>query len=379
MKVAIDVREAFGQRTGKGHYTFSLMRALLKKDSQNNYILLARAGDRALLEKEGVVLSDRVEFIEIDHKGLAWHRAAIKAMRKHSVDVFLAQTSFIIPAFSSIPSVVVVHDLVAFLRITKHDAKATLIERLTLKRALKHACAVIAISENTKRDVIKKYPFAKEKIHVVYPGEVTSSYKPATFESYTQLARQKHLPEKYILFVGTIEPRKNIAGMIEAYAEYRQKVTHPLPFVLVGRKGWTSDEIYTRVRERGLSDSVIFADYISGEYLPEIYRHAACFFFPSLYEGFGLIILEAFRYRVPVITARNSSLPEVAGSAAVYVDPKNTKEMADALKKITEDRALVMELQEKGLRQLARFDWQKTAGEFIKILGQTHAKLDQKK
>jgi len=175
-----------------------------------------------------------------------------------------------------------------------------------------------------------------------------------------------NLPKKFILFVGTIEPRKNIKRLIEAY----NIVSPQEPLVIVGKKGWFYKEIFKEIEELNIKDKIIFLDYLPGKDLPYLYNKAICFIYPSLYEGFGLPPLEAMACGCPVITSSTSSLPEVVGNAAVLIDPGKTREMVVAIEKILGSRKLRDELRQKGIVQSKKFSWRKTSEQILEILHQ---------
>ncbi|MFC1640771.1 glycosyltransferase family 4 protein [Patescibacteria group bacterium] len=361
MKIAFDAREIFGEKTGKGNFSYHLLLELMKFDSENEYILLMQ-------NEQNIEIPANFKKLIVKKPSSQWHNAVRKKIKKMKPDIYFSPTSYIVPALTKIPSVIVVPDVVSFLKVAKHQTKATLIEKLTLKRAVKNTQRIVTISESTKEDIEKLFPSAKDKIRVVYPASPLQ-YGCQNSDLFRVKAQAMGLPEEYVLFVGTIEPRKNVEGMIKAYAKYREMVGEEkaLPLVIVGNKGWYYDEVFKLVPKLGLSDHVIFTGYLEDEILPCMYERARCFFFPSLYEGFGLIILEAFRYDCPVITSKISSLPEVAGEAAEYIDPTNVDEMAKTLERVVTDRNLQNDLTQKGRDQLKKFNWNKTAIQVLEI------------
>ena len=170
----------------------------------------------------------------------------------------------------------------------------------------------------------------------------------------------------YLLYVGTLQPRKNLVRAIEAFGLLKRDST--LKFVIAGKKGWLYDEIFEKVKELNLENEVIFTGYVPDEDLPELYKNAKAFIFVSLYEGFGLPVLEAMSYGIPVLTSNTSSLPEVAGDAALLVDPENTEEIAKGMERLLTDEKLRQQLISKGKEQIKKFSWEKAAKETLQVL-----------
>jgi glycosyltransferase involved in cell wall biosynthesis len=227
--------------------------------------------------------------------------------------------------------------------------------RLSVQRAQR----IIAISKNTKRDVVQQYGVLPSKVDLVYYG-LDPAFCPLSDDQVAGFRRERSLPERFILFVGTLEPRKNVTRLIEAYA----RLPNPrLPLLLVGGKGWLYDEVFARVEALSLSAEVQFVGYVPGEELPWWYNAADLFVYPSVYEGFGLPPLEAMACGTPVITSNVSSLPEVVGDAGLLVNPDDTEELAAAMNRVLSDADLAQEMQVTGLAQARTFSWQTAASQ----------------
>lgn len=369
MTIGIDARTIVGRRAGKGQYTYNLVKALTEIDSKNQYLLYC---SKSL--SEDLELPENFKQRIIKQPSLFWHLSTFVQLRKDKIDVFLAPTSYIIPALGYKRSVVVVHDLFSFLGLVSHQKKATIIERLTARRAVRCAKKIIAISQNTKNDVVRLFRIDPKKISVIYIG-VDKQFIPVQNKSeIDRVLKQYKLPDKFFLFVSTLEPRKNVVRLIKAYYKLTKfkgyQITRLPHLVLVGQKGWSYKEIFDIVKKLNLKEKIIFADCIKDEDLPYLYNAALAFVFPSLYEGFGLPVLEAMACGCPVITSNISSLPEVGGEAILYVDPYNIDEIAKAMKKVLVNEDLREKLRQKGLAQAKKFSWEKTARETLKILEQ---------
>jgi len=281
---------------------------------------------------------------------------------------------------------VTVHDL-SFLRYPNAFRPLNrLYLNLITKASTRRAACVIAVSESTRQDVITLCGVPGEKV-VVIPNGVTEDFSPANPVEVAEFRRRKGLPERFILFLGTLEPRKNLVRLIDAYALWRQTAyptgrgsSSSVPaLVIAGGKGWFYDQIFARVTKLGLTNDVLFPGFVPGEELPWFYRAAELFVYPSLFEGFGLPVLEALASGTPTITSAASSLPEVAGDAALLVNPEDTQSLADAMGQVLSNPALAAQLRADGPRQAKQFSWTRTAiattAVYRKVLAGTGANI----
>ena len=293
------------------------------------------------------------------------------------VDLFHA-TEHLLPRFSKVRTVFTLHDLIFLFHPETHKPLNRWFLTLMMPRFLRAADAIIAVSECTRRDAIRFYGITEEKITVIYEG-VSPRFRPASPEAVRAVREKYSLPEHFILYVGTIEPRKNLTALLEAFHHFLatcsslsapcdlRPATCDLRLVIVGKKGWLYESFFHRLRELGLDDRVIFTGYVPDEDLPAIYSAADLFVFPSLYEGFGLPVLEAMACGVPVVCSNTSSLPEVAGDAALLVDPTDVRALAGAMERVLMDKHLRAELRAKGLERAERFTWEGAARETLEV------------
>ncbi len=292
---------------------------------------------------------------------IVWEQSRLARLAQH-LDL-LHGLAFAAPLLAPCPTVVTVHDL-SFMRFpdafrTGNRVYLTLFTRLSTRRAAR----VIAVSESTRRDVIALCGVAPEKVVTVYNG-VDAAFCPADPQAVASFRRAKGLPERFILFLGTLEPRKNLGVLLHAYAGLRARLKHATPkLVIAGGKGWFYERILAEVDVLGLADDVFFPGYVPAEELPWWYRAAELFVYPSRFEGFGLPVLEAMACGTPVITTTSSSLPEVAGDAAILVDPDDVAGLTDALERLLSAAELRASLRAAGLHRAARFSWSRTAAE----------------
>jgi glycosyltransferase involved in cell wall biosynthesis len=362
MKIAIDIRSAGGEKTGKGFYTFHMLQALLKIDQENHYTLYTKDGIAGFHHFKNVTIK------RFSGRGLIWHFKVIRDLEKTQPDIFWAPSSYIIPALTSnkIKTILTVHDLVAFHFPTRHNKKATIVEKLFLKRALKKANTVLSVSDNTKKDLLDKFNFLeKNNIHTIYCS-ASEKFKPLDASELKEFAKKTKLPQKFFLAVGTIEPRKNYKKLIQAF----KRISDHYPnyhLIVVGKEGWQYEEVYDEICAHYLQKKVHFLGYLSNKSLVSLYNLAQALVFPSIYEGFGIPPLEAMKCGCPVISSQVSSIPEVVGDAAILIDPENEEVIARAMERIICAPKEVIRLREKGILQSKKFSWEKSAKRLLAL------------
>ena len=235
--------------------------------------------------------------------------------------------------------------------------------KIWTKFSVKKAKRIFTISKASKDDIIKEYGVSEDKITVTYPGIKQVSGIKYQVLSMDELEKKYGIKKDYILFVGTLQPRKNIVRLIEAFARLSRSslIINPLSLIILGKKGWMYEDIINSPKKFGVEDKVKFLDNVTDEDLPIFYKNAECFVLPSLYEGFGLPILEAMQNGCPVVTSNVSSLPEAGGDAALYFDPNNPEDIAQTMEKVLSDKKLRETMIKKGFEQVKKFSWEKTA------------------
>ncbi|MBU1118273.1 glycosyltransferase family 4 protein [Patescibacteria group bacterium] len=349
-KIGIDVRVLAGKRTGKANHLHYLLTALFSFDTKTQYVLYTKD------DLQGYTFPSNVTVKKIKIPMPFWHVFCwFDFTFREKVDIFLATTSYIIPSFSK-QCVIVVHDLVSFLNITTHDKKAEWIEKMTLKSALKKSRHIISVSKNTKEDLIKLFSVPDKKITVIHEGIDPVFYEPVFVGEIEKVRTQYELPKEYLLFVSTLEPRKNILNILKSYEQLKQENPNAPDLVMAGKKGWGTDDFYLYLKTMKSTDAVHLPGHIDANDLPALYQGACLYLFPVLYEGFGLTVLEALASGLPVVTSHVSSIPEIAGSAARYVDPKKPEDIADTVEQILKDGMVSSELSAKATKQASQFD-----------------------
>ena len=264
------------------------------------------------------------------------------------------------PRFCPIPLVVTLHDL-SYYYYPDEFLKKDLYKLLNwTKYSVQKAKKIIAVSQSTKKDIIKFLKVPENKIKVIYNGFEKK-------KKNTSIKNKININKPYILYVGTLQPRKNLITLVAAFNEFKKKYPE-YKLVIVGKKGWLYEDIFKTVKSFKLEKEVIFTGYVNSNVLIRLYQNAFCFVLPSFYEGFGIPILEAMSYSCPVICSNTSSLPEIAGDAALLFNPNNYSELLKQLLILKTNTNLRVKLIDKGLKRTKNFSWQKCAKETLDIL-----------
>lgn len=349
---------------GISGYIHNLLRHL--PDANPDMRLTAFVGDQAYSGEPGLQVRASRWPTARPLVRIVWEQAVQPwALWRERVDLLHA-LAFVGPWAAPCPWVVTVYDL-SFLFYPEMFRPANrLYLRVGTRYSVERARRVLAISESTRRDVARLYRIPADRIDLAQPG-VEDAFYPRPRAELDAFRTQRGLPDRYLLFVGTLEPRKNVARLVEAYAHFcqvvgseRQRDEFPR-LVLVGGKGWLYDKIFARVEALGLERDVLFPGYVPQTELPLWYAAATAFVYPSLYEGFGLPALEAMASGTPVITSSTSSLPEVVGDAAIVTDPTDVAALADAMARLASDESLQASLRVRGLERARSFTWAETA------------------
>ncbi len=364
MRIGIDATSLPPRPGGAGNYIIQLIRSLAKlenfRSGKDTLIIFAQARGQAMInlpELEWVSLPDRSPF-----QRMIWEQLQLPGLvRSYHLDL-LHSLHYTRPIYLSCPSVVTFHDMTFFLFPNLHLRSKRLFFPAMIRFSARYADALIAPSESTRKDAIRLVKIPPKKIHTIHLG-VSDQFRPVTDAVLLDSIHEKYkLPPKFILYVGTVEPRKNLTMLLQSYNLIRSEdSTFPLPLVVVGQLGWNYDEVFNQVKQLDLQEQVIFTGYIPFSDLPIMYSLAEIFVYPSLYEGFGLPPLEAMACGTPVITTAISSMPEHIGDAGILVSPNDPGALALAIQQLAENEAKRNQLRIQGPQQAAQFTWERTA------------------
>ena len=301
---------------------------------------------------------------------IAWEQTMLPLILAKQKINLLHAMAFVAPVVMPCPFVITIYDL-SFLHYPKAFKTINRFYLSTFTRhSTKQAKAIITISESTRQDVIKAFNIAPHKVHTIYCG-VDNSFKPLATAQINAFKAKHGLPDKFIFRLGTIEPRKNVEGVIKAYAAWKAKDKQVPKLVIAGGKGWYYQQVFDLIETLNLTDSVIFPGYLPQQDLPLWYNAATLFVYPSFFEGFGLPVVEAMACGTPVITSNISSLPEVAGESALLINPTDINALSEAMQTVWYTPNLAQTMRQQGFIQAAKFSWAKAAAQTAQIYQQT--------
>ncbi len=371
--IALDYTPAYEQGAGIGRYVRDLTAALAAQDTETPYrLFVAGASRRTLPSAVGPNFEWRSTPLTPRWLARIWHRLHLPL----PVETFTGPislyhaTDFVLPPTrSSTHTLLQVHDL-SYVQVPQAaDPRLKAYLDRVVPASVQRADHVLADSQATKDDLISLYHVPENKITVLYGG-VDPRFRPISGEAQARARARYQLGDwPFVLTVGTVQPRKNYPRLIEALAQLRSRLPE-LHLVIAGGRGWLDDPVYQTIDTLNMRDHVHLTGFVDEADLPALYSAATCFAFPSLYEGFGLPVLEAMACDTPVVTSTVSSLPEVAGDAALLVDPYDTEAVAEAVERLVSQSALREDLQWRGREHIKRFTWAASAQRLRQIYQQ---------
>ncbi len=368
MRIGFDITAIPRAKSGVGFYVLNLLKALAKIDKENTFYIFSKKEDELLVD------------FEADNFHTIWHSMSNRLLRlgweqtllprhisKYKLNIFHSP-HYTVPLKCRVPVVTTFHDMTFFSHPEVHEKSKVIFFQRMIPIAAQRADAIIAVSESTKKDVVNFLNLPKDKVDVIYEGVDVNFYRPISKDQKVDLIRERYGLEKdFLLFVGTLEPRKNIEGVIKAFLQVTKKTKKQYNLVVGGTKGWHYKSIFELVQKMNLHREVIFTGYVPEEDLPYLFNAASVFVYPSFYEGFGIPPLEAMACGTPLVTSNISSLPEVVADAGLLVDPFSTDEIADAIIRVLTDQNLCSELARKGRKRAQLFSWEKAAKETLAV------------
>jgi radical SAM superfamily enzyme YgiQ (UPF0313 family)/glycosyltransferase involved in cell wall biosynthesis len=364
MRIAFDGTVLRPGRTGVGYYTEHLLHHLAQVASNDELIVVS---NRAIDTTSPLPPRVRVATPARGMPRMVWMQTmAVTALREVEADV-VHFTNGMVPLLSPVPTVVTIHDMSLRLYPRYHPARRVLLNRPLVDLAARRADAIITVSESAKRDIVSYYGLDPRRVHVVYEAAAPSFKRVEDAAELERVRRRYGLDERVILYVGTIEPRKNLPKLIDAFATRRRSGELPHQLVCVGPYGWLSRGLEDRVARSHVAHAINFTGYVPFEDLPALYTLAEMFVYPSMYEGFGLPVVEAMACGAPVVTGRTAALAEVGGGAIEQVDEIEPGVLGQALVDLAANRGRRDELSAAGLARSAAFSWERAATESLEI------------
>jgi len=349
MRIGIDCSPVLYRKTGVGNYVHNLLLNLAKIDTKNSYVLFSQSLRH--LESGKIVRYDfahkKTVAVRVPKPLLdfCWYKLRFPSIKLLTGKVDIFHGNFYLPLVRNGKGIITIHDM-SFI-----------------------AC-IIAVSQFTKAEILRYISVPEGKIDVIYEG--VNMVKQGPSVQSDDILKKRGVTKDYILFVGTIEPRKNLEKLVRAFKLLIESRGDKYELVIVGKLGWKYDAFLQSLKTLGIQDKIKFLGYVPDTDLPIIYKHASVFVYPSVYEGFGLPVLEAMAYGTPVITSNVSSLPEVAGDAALLVNPYDEGQIAEGMDKVLSDPELRRQLIRRGREQVKKFSWMETASRTLELYEQVH-------
>lgn len=352
MKIGLITDNITDKPTGIGNYAKNFIDILYKTDKNNEHYIIDYKDN--IYNTNNIKINNPFKLI----KSYSWHNYLPLQMQKYNLDYIFN--------FSGCPhylpykekEIFFVYDISWYLYPEYHPYKRVLYHKLLFKHTINNSAFIIVDSYSTKNDIVKYFEADKDKISIVYPY-----YKNNIKEDNTVAINQP-----YLLYVGTLEPRKNIINIIKAFHKSKIEANTDHKLIICGKKGWGFNEIYKEVQNRNLDGEILFKGYVTDEQKKYLYKHASAFIYPSYYEGFGIPIIEALTYGCPVITSNTSSLPEAIGNAGIQVNPNNIDDLSNAITKVISSPQLRQKMKVKGYSHLKEISSIEQIKTFLKRL-----------
>ncbi|OJV52890.1 MAG: glycosyltransferase [Bacteroidetes bacterium 43-16] len=362
MRIGVNTRLFLkGKLEGIGWFMHeTLKRMVVNHPEHEFYFFFDRPYDESFIFAPNVtpvVLSPQARHPVLFYIWFEW--SITRALKKYKIDVFLSPDNYA-SLSTKVPTCLVVHDL-AFEHYPKFVNKTHLMHyKRYVPRFVRKASRVVAVSEFTKQDIISRYGVEPDKIDIVYNG-AHELYQPLSYEAKQAIKEQYTDGKQFFLFTGSLHPRKNVINLLKAFVKFKRRQKSPMKLVIVGRMAWLAKEIEEAKAKMPFKEEVIWLGYVDIEELAKITASAYAMVYPSLFEGFGIPILEALKSGVPAIASDTSSMPEVLGNAGILVNPKEVESIATAMEKMYKDEVLRSKFIQEAALQSQKFSWDRSA------------------
>ena len=369
MRIGINASSLKNAHSGIANYLLNLVLNLKKVDQRNEYVLFFGSEKNVPGQIAGAGVECNISKMPTTNQALKilWaHFMLPLKLKRMKIDLFHEPASAA-PLFNSCNTVVTVHDI-AYERIPHcYRFRDRAYFRALSKKGLERANRIIAVSHSTKNDIVDRYSISPGKIRVIYEGIDEIYRRLHDKERCKNIRKFYKIDRDFILYVSGITPRKNLVRLIKAFKILKDRKEIDSLLVFVGEKAWWSEEVFEEVKSSGMENDVIFCGYVPKEHLLCLYSEASVFVFPSLYEGFGLPVLEAMACGCPVVASNTSSLPEICGGAGLLFDPLDVEGLSDAIYRVITDSSLRQDLIEKGIERTRAFSWRRSAEETLAV------------
>jgi glycosyltransferase involved in cell wall biosynthesis len=369
MKIGIEAQRLYRKKkAGMDIVVWELIRNLQRMDTENEYVIFVKPDEDPCLEE-----TSNFKIVEVPGGNyLSWEQRSLPQAVKEAGVELLHCTSNTAPFFCPVPLVLTLHDIIFLEKLaikdkgTRYQQLGKIYRKFLVPRIVKKCEKVITVSKQEKDRILKRFKLPATQVQVVYNG-VGDEFQPVTDENLLQEVKAAYqLPEQFVLFLGNKDPKKNMKGVLEAFARFAE--THEgIPLVVTAIQEEVMQELLLEIGREALIDRIILPGFAPFAWLPALYTLATVYMYPSFREGFGLPILEAFGCGTAVITANTSSMPEVAGDAAILVDPANLDEMATAIGALMDDKSLREHKIQQGFERVKTFSWEKMAREVLHL------------
>ncbi len=364
IKLGLDVRTMSEKGSGIGRVEIEIIKRLIEKLEEDKWEIHLFPGKETVINfkiKNNVIVYENLRKHNSTLKRSIWFSSYYSMKNRlnlfHSLD-------FLGPSWKKgFKLIQTIHDIIPLIFSKEVSYKSLFMCKYIMPFMFKSADYILTFSQNTKNDLLKNYKIKDDKIKVVPLAGRDEFKKDIPEEKIEKVKKKYNIKKKYFIFTGTLEPKKNVVRIGKAFINIKKKY-NDICLVFAGAKGWNVDELYEIAKDE---KDIIFTGFVPDEDLVPLVKGAFCSLFPSIYEGFGLPVLDAFNAGIPLITSNTSSIPEIAGDAAILIDPLSIEELENAMKIILENDGKRKELIEKGKKQAEKFSWDKTVAEIIKL------------